>query len=69
VHADAAARAARFLRAFRDAGYTGAIASLPTPGGNHKGRPSRVTLQESDLAALLTLAAQQFAGVQEHADV
>jgi hypothetical protein len=58
------ARAARFLQAFRDAGYTGAIASLPNPGGNRAGKPARITLQEQDLAALLQLAAQK-----EYADV
>lgn len=50
------ARADRFLRAFRDAGYTGAIASLPVPGGNRKGKPARITLQEQDLQTLLQAA-------------
>jgi hypothetical protein len=55
------ARAAAFLQAFRDAGYTGAIASLPNPGGNRAGKPARISLQEQDLAALLqhTVPAEQ----------
>lgn len=65
--AAAANRARAFLQAFRDAGYTGAIASLPTPGRNRQGRPARISLQESDLAALLQTA-QQFAGAKETSD-
>lgn len=60
-----AERAAAFLQAFRNAGYSGAIASLPNPGGNRAGKPARISLQEEDLAALLQAAAALQTALQE----